>query len=330
MSEHSGLQILELEITNKCNLDCKHCYVDKKNPKTMDKKTLFRLIDEANQLEPHDLIFTGGEPLLEKELLFEAVNYAKGKSFKRIGLLTNGLLIDDNLADQLKIFDIIQLSIDDVSYQEGKGYRPNYLSKLDSVLKFLKGKNIPLKIQCTINKSNLKNFSKILEYAKSLEIPIGFNRTSPVGSACSLDRKVILQKEELKEALELINSNLDPIMVKCSDPLTVLINKDKKDFTLESKKCICGGCTAGIAGCYVSVEGEVYACALLRVSVANINKESLVNIWNDNAIFCKLRNRNNLKGKCNTCKFRAGCGGCRATANGLTGDMFEEDSFCWI
>ena len=48
MVNHSGLQILEIEITTYCNLKCKHCYVNSKNPQTMDEKLIFRLIDEAD------------------------------------------------------------------------------------------------------------------------------------------------------------------------------------------------------------------------------------------------------------------------------------------
>ncbi len=328
MDNHSGLQILELEITTRCNLNCKHCYVDKSNPKTMDIKTLKRVIDEGNILRPHDLIFTGGEPLLCKNLLLEAVKYAKENSFERVGLLTNGLLIDEKVAKELKNFDFVQLSLDDVT-RGREGYRIDYLDKLEKVVSLLKNEKISVIFMCTINKINVKNLKNIVDFAKNLGVTIGFNRTCPVGSACELSKNVILVKDGLKDALISISKFVDGEKIRCSDPLTVLINKDKKKITLESKKGISGGCTAGIAGCYVAANFDVYPCPLLRIKVDNISEKSLVDVWESNEIFTKFRNRNNLKGKCKSCEFRSGCGGCRATAYSIKKDILESDPFCW-
>ena len=67
MKQNSGLQIVEIELTNDCNLKCKHCYVDKSNFMEMSSDHVFELINELNKLMVHRIVFTGGEPLLVKK-----------------------------------------------------------------------------------------------------------------------------------------------------------------------------------------------------------------------------------------------------------------------
>ncbi len=42
----------------------------------------------------------------------------------------------------------------------------------------------------------------------------------------------------------------------------------------------------------------------------------------------KLRDKNNLKGRCGVCEYREICGGCRTRAEYYTGDLFESDPAC--
>ena len=44
--------------------------------------------------------------------------------------------------------------------------------------------------------------------------------------------------------------------------------------------------------------------------------------------FTSLRDASNLKGKCGECEFREICGGSRARAYAMTGDMFAEEPGC--
>ena len=101
----SGLHILEIEITNRCNLSCSHCYVDNGQCRDMDKKTILQVIEESNRMGINRLVLTGGEPLMHDNL-FETANYAKALGIPEIVLLTNGILINPNNAADLKAFDL--------------------------------------------------------------------------------------------------------------------------------------------------------------------------------------------------------------------------------
>jgi AdoMet-dependent heme synthase len=84
------------------------------------------------------------------------------------------------------------------------------------------------------------------------------------------------------------------------------------------------------AAVYVSSshQGEVYACGYLPVLAGDLRQESLEEIWRSAAVFQKLRDTGNLKGKCGRCEFRNICMGCRARAYAATGNYLDEEPFC--
>jgi hypothetical protein len=45
-------------------------------------------------------------------------------------------------------------------------------------------------------------------------------------------------------------------------------------------------------------------------------------------VFTTIRRRNDLGGRCGACELKGYCGGCRARAHGMTGDLLAEDPLC--
>ena len=59
-----------------------------------------------------------------------------------------------------------------------------------------------------------------------------------------------------------------------------------------------------------------------------MRRKSLTEIYQDSELFKSLRDSSNLKGKCRRCEFRELCGGSRARAYAMTGDLFAEEPCC--
>ena len=74
------------------------------------------------------------------------------------------------------------------------------------------------------------------------------------------------------------------------------------------------GCLAGSAICFVSHTGEVFPCGYLPVSAGNVKKQDMRDIWENAHVFQRLRNVDELEGKCGVCEFKRICMGCRARA----------------
>jgi radical SAM protein with 4Fe4S-binding SPASM domain len=328
MGNESGLQIVEIEITNRCNLNCKHCYVDKSKPRDLDKDKVYSLIDELSNLKVYRLVFTGGEPLISSEI-FNFINYAKDKKIPEVAIMTNGLLIDKENIQKLKRLDLIQLSLDSAPGENPK-FRENYFFSLKEKIKQLKKEKIKVTLQATLHRELIKNLNKLSEFAKEMDVSIGINRLVPIGEAKSLTNEILSKPELMESFKKIVEVKNKEISIRCTDPLIFLMDKKKLNFfkSLPSKN-ILEGCIAGICTFYINVDGDVYPCPFLRSSVANVFDESLKDIWTSNKIFIKLRNRNNLLGKCGKCEYRAFCGGCRGSALREHNSIFESDPNCF-
>lgn len=129
-------------VTNKCNFRCKHCFVNagEKICNELNEEKKYKAIDNFNSLGIKKLTFSGGEPLMDKNL-FNYMMYAKNKGLK-IGFLTNGVLLTDEKIKRLKeIIDTFSMSlytqdileIDDLEYDKYLEKTINTIKKLDGL-----------------------------------------------------------------------------------------------------------------------------------------------------------------------------------------------------
>ena len=143
-------------VTNSCNLRCKHCFVDAglkiENELSIEEK--YKAIDNLHKLGIKKVTFSGGEPLLDKNL-FKYMKYVKDKKMK-IGFLTNGLLLTDEKLEILKELvdsfsitfytrDIVGMNIDIYN---------NYFQKTLINLKKISNMKFSFKITIPISKTN--------------------------------------------------------------------------------------------------------------------------------------------------------------------------------
>jgi radical SAM protein with 4Fe4S-binding SPASM domain len=79
---------------------------------------------------------------------------------------------------------------------------------------------------------------------------------------------------------------------------------------------------------FISDLGEVFPSGFLPISAGNVRNQSLTELYRHSPLFIALRDSSNLKGKCGVCEFREVCGGSRARAYAVTGDVFAEGPCC--
>ncbi|HTY43923.1 MAG TPA: SPASM domain-containing protein, partial [Patescibacteria group bacterium] len=135
-------------------------------------------------------------------------------------------------------------------------------------------------------------------------------------------------KDTLKKIAELKKENK---LIRCSDHLLFLVDNERMDlFKNSPKKNISGGCIAGVSTLYIKSNGDVLICPFVKFPISNISNENIKNIWFNNNILTKLRNRENLTGKCKECIYRSFCGGCRGASLSSSGSLFGSDPNCWL
>ena len=89
-----------------------------------------------------------------------------------------------------------------------------------------------------------------------------------------------------------------------------------------------GGCPAGTHYMGIRPNGDVTPCPYLPVFAGSLRQTSLTNLWTSSELFTGIRQRTSLGGRCGECEMNAHCGGCRARAYGMTGDLMAEDPLC--
>ncbi|MDI6801969.1 MAG: radical SAM protein [Thermodesulfovibrionales bacterium] len=108
-----SLRYLELQITDRCNLKCKHCYIGKPENNELSLDEIKDILNEFQEMQGLRLLITGGEPLMHKD--FETINaLLLDYNFRKI-LFTNGLLLKNEILKGLNVNEI-QFSIDGMKY----------------------------------------------------------------------------------------------------------------------------------------------------------------------------------------------------------------------
>ncbi|MBU2540515.1 MAG: radical SAM protein [Candidatus Omnitrophica bacterium] len=149
------------ELTYRCNLKCRHCYVcDGENRKELQTQEVFSILDQLAEAGCLNLGFTGGEPFLRKDI-FDILRYAKNKGFNTV-LLTNATLIEEADADRLKELGLNKI---DVSFHTRKQevfdwftQRPGTYKRVSEAVRLLRKKGIDVFLKTTamtINKDEI-------------------------------------------------------------------------------------------------------------------------------------------------------------------------------
>lgn len=166
-----------IEITNRCQFMCDHCYVTKSSKKDMDYKTFKKIIDELLEINCYSITITGGEPLLNKD--FKKMYLCAKQKGMRIGINTNGYFINKEIIDLFKKYKPYQIEIsiygyDNKSYEEFTHYKNCFKNIDDSINQLIKN-NLNLKLKTVLTKKNFENFEKIRKYCEKYDLEFRYD-----------------------------------------------------------------------------------------------------------------------------------------------------------
>ncbi len=316
------LMSLQIEIIKRCNLKCVHCYAfEEKIQQDIPIELLYSIIDQFANLGGLYISFSGGEPLLRNDI-FDILKYSQLKPLN-VGLLTNGTLIDQDVADKIADIgiNVVQISLDGSCPKIHDTYR-NYKGAFDltvSAIDYLVNKNVKVEISTVINKMNKDDFIKLVEFCKNRwNIIPGYSAQTAKGRALKDGKKYALERIEYLQK-----------KVEYEKYLLNLDNKNTFEFEVPEKFPMkFYRCGAGVNSLHIMNNGEVKACLDLDFSFGNIKTESLYNIWETtNPNLKKIRNSCLEKVKvCKNCQHLKYCkGGCMAEAFKYWGDIRSPD-----
>ena len=303
------------EITNNCNFKCPHCRAYEEF--TVDDEQMEnKIIDELIKNDILTVNISGGEPLLNPRI-FEIIQRLSNANMY-VGISTNGWLYKEKREKLLEAgLKFIQVSLDGdkMLHEKFRGVEGSYERAVDT-LKQAKKDGLFTQMNVTITSENLKTLE--WNYNKALEIGVDkilYRRVVSAGKAVENDYIIPNKKEYIDTIQKLIKLDNSKLIVAVDDPIIYAIQDIESDEKL--------GCAAGIKSVGISSNGDIYPCIFLREKLGNITKDNLEELWQNNEILNKLRNKD--INECGKCKYKFSCGGCRAASG-----IFEKDLMCPI
>lgn len=335
-------------ITEKCNLRCGHCYQANYNGKNeMSLQELKGVADKISRTlnkwkKKGRIALTGGEPMANPNL-FPLVKYLeKSDEIEKIGILTNGTLINERTIENIKALSklhYIQVSLDGATPGSNDRIRGagSFLKALNAI-RLLKQNNITTRLMFTLHKENASEVDQFIDLSISEGIDgVTFERLVPCGQGKNMEH-LILTPEELKASYQGISDRAD-LEFERGSKLTILklrtlfacLDKDgtRDGADIPFKKQLGAMCSVGSDSLCFLPDGTVLPCRRLNIPIGNLRTDSIFKIWYTSDLLWKLRDKRNLQGKCKNCDLIPRCSGCRAMAYAVTGNYLAEDPQCW-
>ncbi|MCQ9208491.1 MAG: radical SAM protein [Omnitrophica bacterium] len=347
-------KIVVWNTTSACNLRCQHCYFAARPTSAaneLSQKEAEDFIEDLADLGVAVLLFSGGEPLLRKDI-FGLGKFAQDRGIRTV-LSTNGTLITEEAAEQIKQaeFSYAGISLDGLERINDK-----FRNKPGAFTQALKGiancQKVGLKVglRLTLTKHNLADLAAIFDLVEREEIRrLCIYHLVYTGRGASL-KENDLTHQERRKALELIwvrTTDFSQRQLKI-EVLTVDNHADGVWIYLKLKKIdpqraqqvfelleTQGGNSSGIKIGAVDNCGRIFADQFFRTHVlGNIRQTKFSLVWQDreNIFLQQLRNRAPLlKGRCQRCNFLSICNGnFRARAEAVFNDPWAEDPACYL
>lgn len=307
--------------------------LDEPSPEELTTAEALAFIDELPTFGRPVLIFSGGEPLVRKDL-FALTERARSYHLP-IALSTNGTLVDPPLAHRLKDAGIYyaSVSLDGARPETHDQFRgPGAFIKTLRGLVSMRDAGIKVQINFTVTRKNVSEVADMYELARSERaIALYLFLLVPVGCGVEIAQSQMLSAPEVEEWLAWVarKDHEGPLPIKaiCAPQyfrVEYQMNGNGNGMPPSDRK----GCLAGIHMCFVSHKGEVFPCGYLPIAAGRLRERSFQDIWNHSPLFQNLRDSSLLQGRCGACDFRDVCGGCRARGFYAHGDLLAEEPYC--
>ncbi len=279
-------------LTNRCNLRCKMCEVSKSSSeeeRELSTGKVKEIILQIRDLGIKHIIFSGGEPLLRKDLV-EIVSFAHENNIRMVDLITNGTILDEGITASLIKAGLthIGVSIDGLSRVSSSIRGPGVFEKVvDNIEKLNSYKNKhntdspSLGINFTIMGENIDDILPMIDLARKLNClfisfqPVLFNNTkmfiNKKNALWPCDGRVNDYRKVIKEMLKVKKEARKVKIFTDTDVLNSL-----PDYFLGRRPCADFKCYEAIKRIVITCEGLLWSCQGI---LGDLNKNTLSQIW---------------------------------------------------
>ncbi len=331
--------LVALNLTERCNLACAHCYLDAGHLKEggrdeLSTTDLKRILGEISVVGPEAMVvLTGGEPTLRPDLP-ELAKHANG-----LGLMvvvgTNGMSLTPKRVKSLQQAGVagIGISVDSLdpeihdSFRGLKGAWARTMAGIDAC----KEMGMPFQIHFSATEETADEIDNMVAFARAagaMVLNVFFMVCTGRGEAFSgisarkydtVLRRVALAAKAEKRLM---------VRAKCAPHFKRIAIEMDPDWPITAAHGYdAGGCIAATRYARVTPNGDVTPCPYMDNAAGSLKTQSFQDIWHEAPVLNALR-APKLEGRCEVCEFQELCGGCRARPLAASGNMMGEDSLC--
>ena len=316
-----------IEITEKCNLKCKHCYLEadihKKDIITYDNyENLVKTLVENNVI---NIELTGGEIFMHPRV-YDILKLSFDK-FAMVGILTNGTMLSDevlNLLIENKDRTIVNVSVDHVNsdyHDDFRGMNGAWKLSCDNIKKMSQN-GIVVRVASSITRDNMWCLGELAELALSLGARVfSFNFVEEFGRGVNY-KGTEMEKLDIIKYNDYVNN-----IIKKYKELIPIIKQEDRIKTIETENC-----GSGSRSIVIGANGDLRPCALSpKVKIlGNVFEEKFSDIFKKD-IIKKISNilPPHINNGCdNQCKYLLHCHGCYI--KGFERNKIENMCCSWI
>jgi pyrroloquinoline quinone biosynthesis protein E len=319
------------ELTHRCPLQCPYC----SNPLELDRvkgeldtASWLRVLDEAAALGVLQVHFSGGEPLVRRDLPALVAHAARAGLYTN--LITSAVLLDQERLDELVAagLDHVQISFQDVDDVEGDrvaGYRNAQFLKREAAAR-VRAAGLPLTVNAVVHRQNLGRLGAMIEAA----VDLGARRLEVAhvqyyGWALANRAALLPTRAQLDAATATVEAARERLRGR------LVIDYVVPDYHAALPKA----CMSGWGRRFMNLTptGKALPChaaeTLPGFDFPSVRTMSLGEIWRDSDAFNRFRGTDWMLEPCRTCERREiDWGGCRCQAFALTGNAAATDPVC--
>jgi len=302
-----------IELTHRCNLSCRHCYVvPKSDGNELSLDDIRRILDQLADAGCLFLILSGGEPLLREDFLPIAA-YARQKGFAFV-LFTNGTRVTADLAAAL--FDLCVRRVE-ISLLGGKPETHDAITGVaGSFREAIKGaelllaRSIAVQLKTTWMRPNIEE-APLLE---SLAREMGAQFRSGHALVPRWDNRPV--PADLQVTRSQLTAHVRRQLGGGPYPEPAAVPKERRKDIIP--------CGAGRTSCVVDAHGRLLPCVVLRTPVGDLRKGSFQDIWQSSPELKHLRSiRLADLPDCSGCNLFTRCSRCAGIARLETGSLLN-------
>lgn len=299
----------------------------------------FHLVEQVAAMRVPLLALTGGDPLLRPDL-FPVIEFASRRSVRTSLTMLPTPKVDAAAIAELKACGLMRAgfwlhgstpALDD-AYWKVPGCHRRTLDVIGACHEV----GLPVQVNTIVARRNFHDLDPMIELLTRLDVAL-WNVFFFVPASAEQTSEVLTAEEHEQIFAKLyIASQVANFQIKTTEGqhyLRYVLQqrvRESRGRLTEAELIVRGprGVNDGKGFVFINHHGEVYPSRFLPLSGGDATAQPLADIYRESPLLVSLLDSSKLKGKCGRCKFGTVCGGSRARAHAMTGDLFAAEPCC--